>query len=255
MTKRDDIDTVIRANEELLTVLAKVKEGFSSISLAQSEAAKTSNELGAQLADTGGIATANAEKSQTAAEKSVGAFETLNNVYTKYKENLTAVAFEQKLQEASLKSLESVHSSVYSAMEGQIMSFIETGRFSVGALMQIVAKQVKVELVGLAAKSAVWAIFEVAMGLATMWKNPAEAATHFASAKQFAIVGGAALAAAAGVQSLSGGTQERKSSGTTLKTTGALPVGFDSGSQIKSTQQVTINIYNPLSEQNWAQIA
>src|SRR3990172_2070289 len=196
MTKRDDIDTVIRANEELLTVLAKVKEGFSSISLAQSEAAKTSNELGAQLADTGGIATANAEKSQTAAEKSVGAFETLNNVYTKYKENLTAVAFEQKLQEASLKSLESVHSSVYSAMEGQIMSFIETGRFSVGALMQIVAKQVKVELVGLAAKSAVWAIFEVAMGLATMWKNPAEAATHFASAKQFAIVGGAALAAA-----------------------------------------------------------
>src|SRR3989304_7056289 len=168
MTKRDDIDTVIRANKELLIVLAKVetslakvKEGFSSISLAQSEAAKTSNELGAQLADTGGIATANAEKSQTAAEKSVGAFETLNNVYTKYKENLTAVAFEQKLQEASLKSLESVHSSVYSAMEGQIMSFIETGRFSVGALMQIVAKQVKVELVGLAAKSAVWAIFEV----------------------------------------------------------------------------------------------
>lgn len=301
MTKRDDIDTVIRANKELLIVLAKVetslakvKEGFSSISLAQSEAAKTSNELGAQIADTGEIATANTEKSQTAAEKEsenlktrITLFETLGEAFSflsqtednykkaekeliegetgslktwrkAHEQEFTAIMGIHELYAASVKSLGAVHSSVYSAMEGQLMSFIETGRFSVGAFMQLVAKQVKVELVGLAARAAVWAIYETAMGFKDLAIGLPTAALHFKSAAQFAAVSGAALAAAAGVQSLSGGTQERKSSGTNamaLKTTGALPAGFDSGSQIKSTQQVTINIYNPLSEQNWAQIA
>lgn len=267
MTKRVDIDTVIRANEELLAVLAKVetslakaKEGFSSISLVQNEAAKTSNELGMQLADTGEIAEANAEKSQSAVEKSVWAFETLNAAYAKYEATLTEANIADKFREDSLKSLGAVHSSVFQAMEGQLMRFVETGRFSAAAFAKVVAQQVKTELVGLAAKSAVWAIYEVAMGLKDLATPGMQwaATLHFASAKQFALVGGAALAAAAGVQSLSGGTQERKSSGTNtmaLKTTGALPMSLDSNSQVKTTQQVTINIYNPLSDQNWAKIA
>src|SRR3972149_3665501 len=151
MTERDDIGVVIRANEELSAVLAKVREGFYSVSLALGEAAKTANEVGAQLADIGGKATENAERG-------VGALQKMDEAYAKYGERLTAVKFEQELYAANLKSLEAVHESVFQAMEGQLMSFVETNRFSVGALMQVVAKQVMIELVGIAATSAVWAL-------------------------------------------------------------------------------------------------
>ncbi|MFZ3071653.1 MAG: hypothetical protein WA162_00210, partial [Thermodesulfobacteriota bacterium] len=116
-----------------------------------------------------------------------------------------------KIKEASLKSLGAVHSSVYKGMEEQMLSLVETGKFSLGAMGKVIAMQVKMELVGLAAKAAVWAIFETAMGFATLWINPSASATHFKSAATFGLVAGASLAAAAGVNSLLGKSKDSSS--------------------------------------------
>lgn len=87
--------------------------------------------------------------------------------------------------------------SAEKAMEDQVLSLIETGKFSVIELAKVVAQTTKIELVGLAARSAVWSIFEFAMGLRDSALGLPTAAGHFASAKTFALVGGAALAGAA----------------------------------------------------------
>lgn len=103
----------------------------------------------------------------------------------------------------------------YQAMQDQMLSLIETGRFSVGEFAKVIAQQVKLELTGIASRSAVWAVFETAMGLAAAAVgNVASATKHFASAKTFAMTAGAALAGAAATHALFGGTASRPAPGT-----------------------------------------
>jgi hypothetical protein len=97
-----------------------------------------------------------------------------------------------------------VRNAAYNAMQAQLLRMVELHRFSAAEFGKAVLQQVKMELVGLAARATVWALFETAMGLATMFTNPAASASHFAAAGQFAAVAGATLAAAAAVNAVVG---------------------------------------------------
>lgn len=142
-----------------------------------------------------------------------------------------------------------IRDKAYQAMEDQMLSLIETGKFSVSAFAQIVAQQVKLELVGLAARAAIWAIYETAMGLRDLAIGSPTAAIHFASAAEFGSVAGGALVAAAGVQALAGGGAQRSEPGTV----GGEPLitrpaaGLDSsaglGEETLSTQNIYISIH------------
>jgi hypothetical protein len=155
-----------------------------------------------------------------------------------------------------------IRNKAYSAMEKQMLSLVETKKFSVKAFGTAVAQQVKLELVGLAAKAAVWSLFEVAMGFKDLATPGMQgfAALHFKSAAQFAAVSGMALAGAAVVQSVAFGGAKNESAASTGSTAAnslksVVPVKSLSSEPQKQTQQVTIVINNPLSEQNWDQIA
>jgi hypothetical protein len=143
-------------------------------------------------------------------------------------------------------------SAAYRGMENQIMRFIEVGKFSVGAMAKVVAQQVKIELVGIAARSSVHALFQVAMGIGrAAVGDAAGASAHFASAKTFGLAAAAAGAGAAGVQALFGGTAEKAAPGAP----GGEPLRTEArGGGIsptveapRETREVTIIIQNPLT--------
>lgn len=163
-----------------------------------------------------------------------------------------------KLREEASKSLKSVETKAYQALGDELLKLVEIHKFSIGEFAKAMAEQVKIELTGLSAKAAIWAIYETAMGFKDLAVGvPESAAMHFAAAEEFGIVAGASLAAAAGVEALvpSGSGEESSSSsssGTSSSSTSSVQA-YDSGST-GTTQQVTVNIYNPLSEQNWQKI-
>ncbi|MBI5344761.1 MAG: hypothetical protein HZB83_05415 [Deltaproteobacteria bacterium] len=123
------------------------------------------------------------------------------------------------------------------------------------------AQQVKTELVGMAAIAAVKAIYFTALGfgLYAMSNPPASAA--FTSAKFWAAVGAGSLAAAAGVQAMffggAGGGAPSGSGGAAAfgkQSAGSLPMSLDSNLPARQNQNITVNIHNPLSDQNWQKI-
>lgn len=142
-------------------------------------------------------------------------------------------------------------SAAYDGMQEQMLSLVETGKFSVGTLAKVVADQVKIELTGISAKATIWAIYETAMGFKdAAVGNAAGAALHFESAATFGTIAAATLAAAAGVQALVGGIATEAAQGTeanpTVTTsTSALAASTTSDSSTP-TQEITINVYNPL---------
>ena len=156
----------------------------------------------------------------------------------------------------SLNMLRGIQNAAYQAMEDQLMSFIETGKFSVGAFAKIVAQQVKIELVGMAAIAAVKAIFFTALGFGHLdMSNKPLAAAAFTSAKFLGMVGATSLAAAAGVNSLLEKSKDSSSGASSAR--GGLLSAYPApgGAEPKQIQNITFQIYNPLSQQNWAEIA
>ncbi|MBI4950021.1 MAG: hypothetical protein HY955_07755 [Deltaproteobacteria bacterium] len=173
------------------------------------------------------------------------------------KEGFSALDGYRKLHEAGVKSMQSVETKAYQALGDELLKLVETHKFSIGELARVMAEQVKIELTGLAAKAAIWAIYETAMGLKDLAVGSAgTAGMHFAAAEEFGVIAGASLAAAAGVEALVPGESDESSSSSseTSSTQSSSSVqAYDSGSA-GTTQQVTVNIYNPLSEQNWQKI-
>ncbi len=194
------------------------------------------------------------EKSQQAAlEKQQDAIEQNDQ---KVREATYAYVSYCKLREEASKSLKSVETKAYQALGDELLKLVEIHKFSIGEFAKAMAEQVKIELTGLAAKAAIWAIYETAMGCKDLAVGvPESAAMHFAAAKEFGIVAGASLAAAAGVQALVPGDSEESSSSSSgsSSSSSSSVQAYDSGST-STTQQVTVNIYNPLSEQNWQKI-
>jgi len=129
------------------------------------------------------------------------------------------------------------------AMQKQMLSLIETGKFSLKAMAQIMAQQVKIELAGIAAKAAIQAIYYGARGLAATAMGDPMASAWFAAAGQMALIAGAAAAAGAAVSAIAGGQAEKPAAGTAggepIQTTGGDNVSsvFDSGAQ---PQQPTV---------------
>ena len=105
----------------------------------------------------------------------------------------------------SAKARSRVTAGANQAMQNQMLALIETHKFSTSALARAVSQQVKIELVGIAAKASVRALYEVGLGLATSFTNPPESATHFAAASQLALIGAASIAGAAAVNVATGG--------------------------------------------------
>ena len=101
-------------------------------------------------------------------------------------------------------------SGITQGFGSMIEAFLLGGDLSAGAFFKLA----KGAIAAVAAEAAVRALFEVGMGLAKLWLNPAEAGAHFAAAKVFGVVAavgaGAALAipgggsGSAGVSSAAG---------------------------------------------------
>ena len=113
---------------------------------------------------------------------------------------------------ASEEARSEISGAANQAMEDQMLSLIETGKFSVSAMGQIIAQQVKIELAGLAAKAAIKALYFTGMGLVA--STPWGAASFgppgpwFAGAAQMALISGAAIAAGSAISSGTGGTDQ-----------------------------------------------
>ena len=255
-----DIDTVIGAKEEFLsstiaslkeldTALLKVIESFSLTSALGETTKKTVEENKTVFQALG-----------ESLDEYYGKYLIATEGMTEAKKIEAAAAIESegamKIKEASLKSLGAVHSSVYQGMTDEIMSFIETGKFSVGALGKIVADRVKIELVGIAAIAAVQALFQIGMGFAKLaMYDLVSAKLHFLSAAKLGLVAGASVAAAAGVNSILGKSKDSSSGASSAR--GGLLSAYPApgGAEPKQIQNITLQIYNPLSQQNWAEIA
>jgi hypothetical protein len=110
-----------------------------------------------------------------------------------------------------------VAGAVNQAMQNQLMRLVETHKFSAGAIAKALGQAVKVELVAVAAKAAVQALYFTALGLAasTPWGRatlgPPE--MFFAAAGEMASISAASLAAAAAVNALVGPSSPRSASG------------------------------------------
>jgi hypothetical protein len=148
--------------------------------------------------------------------------------------------------------------SAYKAMENQLMRFIELHKFSVGEFAKAVLQTVKIELIGIAARASVWALFELAMGLANAaMGNAASAALHFAAAGQFAAIAGATAAAAAAVNVLSGPGAQQPEQGASPSNPTYVSGTTEPSSQTSGTTNIThveVKVYNPLSNQNWDEV-
>lgn len=164
------------------------------------------------------------------------------------------------------ESRANIVNSAYTAMQAQMLSLVETGRFSTEAFGEIIYQQVKMELVALSAKSAVQAMYYTALGFGLLaMSNPLYVAA-FNAAAGFALISGATYGAAAGVQAAFWGQEEyappasstgRRASGASLKGAAASSTtlaGYATDLKVKAPQNITIQIYNPLSEQNWQKI-
>lgn len=145
----------------------------------------------------------------------------------------------------------------YRSMEDAVLQLLETGRFSVGALAKSILGQIKIELIGIAVRAGVNAVYQYAKALAAFAEFNPMAVIHMESARTFARTAAMAGAGAAGVQLIGGafgvGRAERPAPGTP----GGTPIsaiGTSRTTQPTQTQNITINIYNPLSTQNWAEI-
>lgn len=169
----------------------------------------------------------------------------------------TAITGYDKLMADGAVSRANIMGKAQQAYEDQLLSLVETGKFSVGAMAKVIADQVKLELVGLAAKASIYAIYETAMGLKDLAVGSPTAAVHFSSAAEFAAVAGGAMVAAAGVQALVGGTAEQPAPGTVGGDpiiTQEVPSSLTTSTEATPTQDITVIINNPLSTQNWAEI-
>lgn len=246
------------ALESFTTAAKSASEAFKTLSLAEKVAEDGKKESKAEKPDTFWFFERN-NKSYESARKNYK--EMVKERIGLAAEEFTALEGYSELHKARIQSQAAVHSKAYQAMGDQMLQLIEIGHFSVGAFAKVVAQQVKIELVGLAAKAAVWAIYETAMGLRDLAAGSPTAGLHFASAAEFGVVAGASLAAAAGVQAvLFGGTDERAPSGSGRgaahgkQSAGFLPMSLDSNPQTRQNQDITVHIYNPLSDHNWQKI-
>lgn len=141
-------------------------------------------------------------------------------------EELQAIAIQNQQHEWMVQARARIQGAAYQAMEQQILRLVETGKFSVGELAKIIMQQVKLELIGIAARATVHAVWEFAMGLAaTAVQDYASAAMHYAAATVFIETAAMAGAGAVAVNAMSGPGAQRSEPGTAggypIETTGS----------------------------------
>ncbi len=284
MSERN-IDVVISAKDEYTASLLKGTDGpgasllkliesFKAVSSAANEAAEVFARMDSQLKGVEIGAAASAEKAASAVKEHLGLFDFIGKAFEEHQKTFGVLTGMPEIYAASVKSLEAVHTSAYGAMEGQILNYLETERFATEEFGKIIVQQVKMELVGVSAKAAVQALYFSALGFAAL--TPWGAATlgppmlFFTAAGQMAAVSGAAFGGALAVHSVVQGNDRREYAPPASSTAGGSPArslkspsaslatplaDYATASKVQPVQNITIQIYNPLSEQNWTKIA
>jgi hypothetical protein len=140
------------------------------------------------------------------------------------------MAANEELIRAAQESRGRVSQTVNQAMQNQLLRLVETHKFSVDAIAQALIQSVKLELLSVAAKAAVQALYFTAIGIAAS-SGPWGVATFgnpgqwFAAAAKMAMIAGVATAGAAAVNLVSGPGAQQPAPGTQ----GGLPIQTTSG--------------------------
>lgn len=177
---------------------------------------------------------------------------------------------QQAFDELSAQSTQArmaIATSAYAAMEDQMLSLVETGHFSVKEFAKIVVQQVKLELIGIAARATVLAIYSAAMAwMSYASGNVVSGAAYTAAAWSFAAAALATGTAAVGLQALAGSSTQgstagssavaarRESSASGISASGGMMSSSSTRPQEKGSQNITVIINNPLSTDNWDKI-
>ena len=161
------------------------------------------------------------------------------------------IAMEDELISYAAQAKGRVVNAAYQSMETQLLRLVETHKFSVSAFGKAIMQQVKMELIGLAARAAVYALFETAMGFATMFTNPAASAAHFTAAGQFALISAATVGAAMAVNAITGPGAARGAPGSpTGEPIQTQPVSGEGGAGATAyTTHISITALDPLGMQ------
>lgn len=162
------------------------------------------------------------------------------------------------LKSSAERAARAISRAANKAMEDQMLSLVETGKFSAQEFAKVVAQQAKAELIGFAARAAVQAIFYTGLGFAALagFQGPS-AANYFTAAGNMAIVSGVALAGAKAVHQVVGSSSTGNPTGvdpTTQTSPGTdAPISDPVGTQQGTIINIEIN--NPIGSEDWDKIA
>jgi tetrahydromethanopterin S-methyltransferase subunit G len=164
--------------------------------------------------------------------------------------NAAVIADQESLIAYATEARSRVSESANQAVENQLLRLVETHKFSVGAIMQAIGQQVKMELIGLAAKSAVYALYYLGVGLGLSAIGDPLAEDAFAAAAVFGEVAGVSLAAAAAVNAVVGTGGARGPAGSptgypihTTGTPGAPTSAPATAQPTQSGQVINVHVY------------
>ncbi len=132
------------------------------------------------------------------------------------------------------------------AMQDQLLRLVEAHKFSATAIGQAVLQQAKMEVLAIAAKSAVYAIFYTALGLGLLAMGDPRSGAAFAAAVDMGLVPSvAALSMATALNAITGpGAQAGAQGSNPSNPTYTSPVTSPTVAQQQQTQQITINVAN-----------
>lgn len=150
-----------------------------------------------------------------------------------------------------VQASQNIQNAAFQATAIQIQRLVEQHKFSVGAIGKAVMQQAKMEIYGLAAKAAVYAIFYLAYGLGLAAMGDPRSKLAFDSAGFFGSVAGTAIAAAAALNFISPAKEQTSGAGESAGTGGGTAPLSGGATAGGGNYYISLNIVNPLSDQNW----
>jgi hypothetical protein len=143
-----------------------------------------------------------------------------------------------------------IHMAADKAMQDQLLRLVEAHKFSATAIGQAILQQAKMEVLAIAAKSAVYGLFYTALGLGLLAMGDPRSGAAFMAAVDFGLIPGvAALSMATALNAISGpGAQAGAQGSNPSNPTYTSPVTSPTVAQQQQTQQITINVANGVGD-------
>jgi hypothetical protein len=205
-------------------------------------------------AEQGGTTPPGGEMGMFNAEAMTG-IELANNFGEAWAKAWSIQAANASIAASAVSASKNIQVAAFQAVQNQLLRLVEQHKFSVGAIGQAVMQQAKMEVLGIAAKSAVYALFYLAYGLGLAAMGDPRAGIAFSAAAHFGGIAAATVATAAALNAISGpgaqmpGAGEPGGTPIQVENAGTTPLagGASSGA---GTYYVTLNVINPMTEQN-----